>query len=156
MITFHKMQQSLSTHPPKAAMSYYIVTCHLQFTASLGNQLTPLSKTWLLCVGAFLMIVISWGPQLVTVPMTLAAVKWGLLTACFSMILPLACYSLFMPKLALGVGPVLSSLELPASIITAFILLNEKVDFQQIFGVIIIIVAVMLSNLAGGRATTKS
>jgi len=135
-----------------AAVAY---ACTLQFTASLGNELAPVSKTWLLCLGALIMIVIAWGPQLVTVPMTLAAVKWGLITAFFSMIFPLACYSVFMPKLVLGVGPVLSSLELPASIVVAFILLNEKVAIIQIVGVIIIIVAVILSNLVGTRTVSK-
>ncbi|MFD1420087.1 EamA family transporter [Lactiplantibacillus songbeiensis] len=121
----------------------------LQFTASLGNNLEPLTKTWLLCVGALGLIVVAWGPQLINVPFSLVAVKWGLLTACFSMILPLACYSRFMPLVPLGVGPILSSLELPASIVVAFLLLGERVSWLQLVGVIVIISAVIFANRPG-------
>lgn len=48
-----------------AACSY---ACTMQFTASLGNNLDPLSKTWLLCLGAFILIAIVWAPQLITAP----------------------------------------------------------------------------------------
>ncbi|MGO3491478.1 MAG: EamA family transporter, partial [Lactiplantibacillus plantarum] len=79
-----------------AACSY---ACTMQFTASLGNNLDPLSKTWLLCLGAFILIAIVWSPQLVTAPTTSATVGWGVLIALFSMVFPLVMYSLFMPYL---------------------------------------------------------
>ena len=126
-----------------AAVAYAVT---LQVTGSLGHNLDPLSKTWLLGIGAFILVAIIWGPQLLSGPVTVAAVKWGVLTAVFSMILPLACYTIFMPYLALGVGPVLSSLELPASIVVAFLLLGERVASLQMVGVALIIVAVIYSN----------
>ncbi len=133
-----------------AAVAY---ACTLQFTASLGNQLQPITKTWLLCIGALGLIVIVWGPQLMTVPVTITAIKWGLLTAFFSMILPLLCYTLFMPQLALGVGPILSSLELPASIAVAWVILKEQVSGWQLVGVGLIISAVVISNWLTARKT---
>ncbi|KRO04089.1 transport protein [Levilactobacillus paucivorans] len=127
-----------------AAVAY---AATLQATANLGNNLDPLSKTWLMAVGAFILIAIVWGPQLLQVPLTGTAVGWGALVAVFSMILPLACYSIFMPRLLPGVGPVLSSLELPASIAVAFLLLGEQVSISQLLGVLVIIGAVTLSNV---------
>jgi len=52
-----------------------------------------------------------------------------------------------MPYLELGIGPILSSLELPSSITVAFILLGETVDWPQIVGVLVIIGAVILPNV---------
>lgn len=123
--------------------------CTMQFTASLGNNLDPLTKTWLLCFGAFILISIVWVPQIVTSPVTWPTIKWGLLIALFSMVFPLVAYSMFMPYLELGVGPILSSLELPSSIAVAFILLGETVGGLQIVGVLIIITAVVLPNVWG-------
>lgn len=131
-----------------AACSY---ACTMQFTASLGNNLDPLSKTWLLCLGAFLLITLVWAPQIVSAPTTVATVKWGVLIAIFSMVFPLVVYSIFMPYLELGIGPILSSLELPASIVIAFALLGETVDWVQILGVLIIITAVVMPNVLGMR-----
>ncbi|RRK09698.1 DMT family transporter [Lactiplantibacillus garii] len=131
-----------------AACAY---ACTMQFTASLGNNLDPLSKTWLLCLGAFLLITIVWAPQIVHAPTTVATVKWGVLIALFSMVFPLVVYSIFMPYLDLGIGPILSSLELPASIVVAFVLLGETVSWSQIGGVILIIAAVIMPNVLGMR-----
>lgn len=129
-----------------AACAY---ACTMQFTASLGNNLDALSKTWLLCIGAFLLISIVWGPQIMTDPVTGATIKWGVLIALFSMVFPLVAYSIFMPYLELGIGPILSSLELPSSIVVAFILLGETVSWAQIAGVAVIIFAVILPNVWG-------
>ncbi len=123
--------------------------CTMQFTALLGNNLDPMTKTWLLCLGAFILISIVWIPQIATTPVTLPTIKWGVLIALFSMVFPLVAYSLFMPQLDLGIGPILSSLELPSSIVVAFILLGETVSGQQILGVFIIIAAVVLPNVWG-------
>jgi len=129
-----------------AACAY---ACTMQFTASLGNNLDPLSKTWLLCVGAFLLISIVWGPQIATARITAPTIGWGMLIALFSMVFPLVAYSIFMQYLDLGIGPILSSLELPSSITVAFILLGETVSWLQIMGVVIIISAVVLPNVWG-------
>jgi drug/metabolite transporter (DMT)-like permease len=58
---------------------------------------------------------------------------------------------LFMPYLELGIGPILSSLELPASIVVAFVLLDETIDWVQMVGVVIIITAVILPNVLNMR-----
>ncbi|KRK96020.1 DMT family permease [Levilactobacillus acidifarinae DSM 19394] len=123
--------------------------CTMQFTAHLGNNLDPLTKTWLLCFGAFLLISIIWGPQIVTAPTTWPTLKWGFWIALFSMVFPLVAYSIFMPHLELGIGPILSSLELPASIVVAFVVLGETVSGLQIVGVLLIITAVIIPNVWG-------
>lgn len=123
--------------------------CTMQFTAGLGNNLDPMTKTCLLCLGAFLLISIVWGPQIVTSPITLPTLGWGVLIALFSMVFPLVAYSIFMPHLELGIGPILSSLELPSSIVVAFVLLGETVTGLQMVGVLIIIAAVVLPNVWG-------
>ncbi|MFC6274165.1 DMT family transporter [Levilactobacillus tangyuanensis] len=127
-----------------AAVAYAIT---IQVTASLGKNLAPLSKTMLMCTGAFIIVTLVWGPQIISVPITLATIKWGVIVSFFSMILPLLCYTVFMPLLALGVGPILSSLELPAAICVAFLILGERVSTLQILGVAIIIGSVLLTNL---------
>lgn len=128
-----------------AAVAYAVT---MQATGSLAPTMDATARTWLLCLGAFALVAVVWGPQLGHQTLTAPAIGWGSLTAVFSLILPLACYSRFMGDLPLGVGPVLSALELPASVLFAYVLLRETVTPLQLVGVVIILAAVAYSNLA--------
>lgn len=126
-----------------AAVSYAVT---LQATGTLGNQLQSLTKTWLLSMGALCVIILVWGPQLLSAPITLTVIEWGGVTALFSLLIPLICFSIFMPKLPLGAGPILSSLELPSAITVAWLILHESINFTQMIGILLIIATVIVSN----------
>lgn len=126
-----------------AAIAYAIT---IQATGSLGNQLRSLTKTWLLSIGALCVIILVWGTQLLSTPITLTAIKWGGFTSLFALIIPLISFSIFMPKLPLGAGPILSSLELPSATIVAWLVLHESINYTQVIGILLIIATVIVSN----------
>lgn len=128
-----------------AALAYALT---IQFTGNVGTGLQPLNKARLMSLGAFLLIFVIWGHTLFQPQNMAISFKWGGITAFFAMIFPLTAFSFCMPKLAMGVGPILSAMELPSSVIAAFLLLQESVTALQIVGVALIIFAVVLSNLA--------
>lgn len=72
--------------------------------------------------------------------------SWGLAIALFGTILPPILFSKGMPLIGAGLGAIFTSLEVPVSIISAHIILNEKVDFLQWCGAIIIIMAIVIIN----------
>lgn len=77
--------------------------------------------------------------------------KYGLFLAIFGTILPPILFNLGFPKTGLGLGSIISSIELPVSVTMAFVLLNEPVLGIQWLGIAIILFAIVLMNLGKKR-----
>lgn len=73
--------------------------------------------------------------------------KYGLFLALFGTVLPPILFNLGFPKTGLGLGSIISSMELPVSVLMAFILLNEQVLGIQWLGIAIILFAIVFMNL---------
>lgn len=73
--------------------------------------------------------------------------KWGVLVALFGTIIPPILMNAGFPITGIGLGSIVSSLELPVSVSMAFFILNEDVVFSQWFGIILIIAAIVIMNL---------
>lgn len=127
-----------------SALAYALT---IQFTGNIGANLHPLTKAQLMSGGALIVILVIWVPTILPANHLMTGLQWGGITAFFAMLLPLTCFSFFMPHLSLGIGPIISSLELPSSVVFAFILLSESVTVTQIIGVCLIILAVVVTNI---------
>ncbi len=134
-----------------AAFGYALT---IQFTGGLGVNLHPLNKTRLMVTGAFLMILLVWGSSLLGTQNYGDGLKWGSLVAVFGLLVPLLCYSYFMPKISSGLGAILSSLELPSAVFFAFLFLREMVTLWQLVGLALIIASVVISHLFEKKITT--
>ncbi len=73
--------------------------------------------------------------------------KWGLILALFGTILPPILFTRGMPKISVGLGAIISSVELPVAVILAYLLLDEVINIYQWTGIIIIIASVILMNM---------
>ncbi|WP_333661434.1 EamA family transporter [Chishuiella changwenlii] len=76
---------------------------------------------------------------------------WGLPLAVFGTVLPPILLNKGFPHTGLGLGSIVSSLELPVSVTMAFIVLQEKVLLIQWTGIAIIIFAIIISNVSFGK-----
>lgn len=72
---------------------------------------------------------------------------YGFILALFGTIIPPILFNLGFPNTGLGLGSIISSLELPVSVTMAFFLLNEKVILIQWIGILLILMAIILMNL---------
>ena len=72
---------------------------------------------------------------------------YGFILALFGTIIPPVLFNLGFPKTGLGLGSIISSLELPVSVTMAFMLLGEKVILVQWIGIVLILFAIVLMNL---------
>lgn len=72
---------------------------------------------------------------------------YGFILALFGTIIPPTLFNLGFPKTGLGLGSIVSSLELPVSVTMAFVLLGEKVILIQWMGIALILFAIVLMNL---------
>ncbi len=73
--------------------------------------------------------------------------KWGIVLALFGTIIPPMLLNAGFPHTGIGLGSIVSSLELPISVLMAYFLLDEKVFFLQWIGILLIIMANMIMNL---------
>ena len=73
--------------------------------------------------------------------------KWGIILALFGTIIPPLLFNAGFPLTGIGLGSIVSALELPVSVLMAYFLLNEKVILIQWIGIILIILAIIIMNV---------
>ena len=118
-----------------AAISY-TVTIYTSNTVSL--QLHSLRRSLWMLLGGTLVVTIIATPYLIDQFNLEIFKKWGLILAFFGTILPPILFTAGMPKINVGLGAIISSVELPVAVIMAYILLNEVVNPYQWLGIGII------------------
>ncbi|RAR46677.1 EamA family transporter [Flavobacterium lacus] len=79
--------------------------------------------------------------------------KWGIILALFGTIIPPMLLNAGFPYTGIGLGSIVSSLELPVSVLMAYFLLSEKINALQWFGIVLIIFAIIIMNV-GSRTKT--
>jgi drug/metabolite transporter (DMT)-like permease len=72
---------------------------------------------------------------------------WGIVLALFGTIIPPILLNAGFPHAGLGLGSIVASLELPVSVMMAFIILHEKVVSLQWLGIALILGAIVLMNI---------
>jgi drug/metabolite transporter (DMT)-like permease len=73
--------------------------------------------------------------------------KYGFVLALFGTVIPPILFNIGFPNAGLGLGSIVSSLELPVSVTMAFVLLGEEVIAVQWLGIVLILFAIVLMNL---------
>lgn len=73
--------------------------------------------------------------------------KWGIVLSLFGTIIPPMLLNAGFPLTGIGLGSIVSSLELPVSVLMAFFLLNEEVTLIQWTGILLIIMAIVIMNV---------
>lgn len=73
--------------------------------------------------------------------------KWGIFLALFGTIIPPLLMNAGFPITGIGLGSIVSALELPVSVLMAFLILGEVVIFSQWIGIILIIIAIVIMNI---------
>lgn len=73
--------------------------------------------------------------------------KWGILLALFGTVIPPMLMNAGFPMTGIGLGSIVSALELPVSVMMAFFILGEKVIGLQWIGIVLIILAIVMMNV---------
>ena len=73
--------------------------------------------------------------------------KWGFVLALFGTIIPPILMNLGFPLCGIGLGSIVSSAELPVSVLMAYMFLHERVTAIQWLGILLIILAIIIMNL---------
>ena len=73
--------------------------------------------------------------------------KWGIVLSLFGTIIPPLLMNVGFPLTGIGLGSIVSALELPVSVMMAYVLLNEEVVLSQWIGIVLIILAIIIMNV---------
>jgi drug/metabolite transporter (DMT)-like permease len=74
-------------------------------------------------------------------------IKWGIVLSLFGTIIPPMLMNAGFPNTGIGLGSIVSSLELPVSVMMAYFILQETVVMSQWFGILLIILAIVIMNI---------
>jgi len=73
--------------------------------------------------------------------------KWGIFLALFGTIIPPILMNAGFPITGIGLGSIISALELPVSVMMAYIILNERIAVIKWIGIAWILFAIFLMNI---------
>lgn len=128
-----------------AAFCYAIF---LMLNGKIGNDYPPLKKSALMITGACILIFVVLPPQfIINGALGGNLLKWGIILAIFGTVIPPICFSAGIPRAGLTLSSILSSVELPVAVLMSSLVLNEQVNFTRWMGVLIILTALIISNL---------
>jgi drug/metabolite transporter (DMT)-like permease len=73
--------------------------------------------------------------------------KWGIILSLFGTVIPPMLMNAGFPYTGIGLGSIVSALELPVSVLMAYFLLHENVVLIQWIGILLIILAIVIMNV---------
>lgn len=127
-----------------AALSY---TVSVFTTNKIAVGMHAFRRTFWMLIGGLTMVLIISLPSLMVKFDPSILWRWGIILALFGTILPPILFSLGMPITGLGLGAILSSVEIPVSVLMAYFLLHEEVNGYQWLGIVVILLTVIIMNL---------
>lgn len=134
-----------------SAVSYALV---LFISGTVACDVQPELKSALMATGALLIIFLVMPPAfLLSAPAVCQTAPYAILLGIFGIVLPQLLFSIGIPHTGAALGSILSSSELPVSILMAFFVLGEPVTVLQWLGSVLILAGVVIGNL-GKRRTT--
>lgn len=128
-----------------AGLSY---TLSLYSSNSIATNLHFIKRSMWLLVGGLIIILLIFGATSSYENFNFGIYwPWGVFLALFGTILPPLLFTSGMPHTGIGLGTIIASVELPISVMFAYMLLNEPVNLTQWAGIILIIAAIVLMNI---------
>jgi len=127
-----------------AGFSY---TISLYSSNSIATHLHSIKRSLWLLAGGLIIIVLIFSSTSYSHFNFNILWPWGIFLAFFGTILPPLLFTSGMPHTGIGLGTIIASVELPVSVLFAYILLKEPVNLLQWMGILLIICAVVMMNL---------
>lgn len=123
-------------------------TLFLFVSGNVANHVPPLRKSMGMALGALIVILVRFPPTDVSFGNYGGSIwVFGLMLGLFGVVLPPFLFSISIPVVGNGLGTIMSSSELPTTIILSAIILSEKVTLLQWLGVVIILIGIVWANI---------
>ncbi len=119
----------------------------LAVSNKIATDMMTSKRSFYMLVGAFTVVAVIGIPSLIDKFNLSIFWLWGLPLAIFGTVIPPFIFNKGMPKTGIGLGSILISIEIPASIGMAYLLLDERITMIQWSGIVLILFAIALLNL---------
>lgn len=131
-----------------ALASALLYTLYVLFTSKLGNQVPMFEKSAMMTTGsAMIIFMINLKSITTSSNLNFELLGWGTFLALFGTVIPPICFTWGMPKIGAGLSAILLTLELPAAIFCAHLILGEQITLIQIIGLAIMLGAIVYLNI---------
>lgn len=131
-----------------AALSY---TVSLYASNQVAKEVSPIARSFYLVSGGFMVVILFWNVEIVHHFDWMILLQYGLILGLFGTVIPPLMFTKGVPLIGIGLAGILAVLELPVSVLSARIVLNETLNWLQWVGIVIIILTVVLVNLRKNR-----
>lgn len=127
-----------------AAISY---TATMYSSNNIEIKLPPQKRSLYMILGGLIVIALIFNASLREGFSYSILLRWGILISLFGTILPPLLFTRGMPLTGIGLGAIIAAIEIPVTILMAYIWLKEPVNLLQWTGVILILSAIIVMNL---------
>ena len=127
-----------------AALSY---TGGMYASNRVSLELPLITRSKYLVFGGLLIVILFWNVQILDEFNWLVFLKWGAFLGFFGTILPPILFNKGFPEIGTGLGSIIAALEIPISVFSAYLILQEEISALQWLGIVIILCSVVLINL---------
>lgn len=123
------------------------------FTATMfsankvASEISSLQRSLFMLIGGTLIVILFGLITQSTAFNYTIFLKWGIVLSLFGTVIPPLLLNTGFPLTGIGLGSIVSALELPVSVTMAYFLLAEEVNLVQWFGILLIITAIVLMNI---------
>lgn len=128
-----------------AAFSYAIF---LMTSGRIGTDLQVFKKSALMITGSCALTWVIFPPMFFFNGVFFGGLYlWGLALALLGTVIPPLFFSMGIPRVGVSIGAILSAAELPVAVLSSSLILHESVDALRWLGVIIILCAIISTNI---------
>ncbi|WP_027126955.1 EamA family transporter [Gelidibacter mesophilus] len=125
-------------------------------TSRVALHLPNIIRTQYLVYGGLISIILFWNLQILQEFNWNVFITWGIFLGFFGTILPPLLFNKGFPIIGTGLGSIIAALEIPISVFSAYLVLNEAISFLQWVGIIIILLAVIMINSRKNQKPIKA
>lgn len=127
-----------------SAISY---TTSFYASSHIAKNSDIVQRSLYLGIGGLIIVILFWNFDLISNFNFKGALLWGSIIAIFGSVIPPLLFTKGVPLAGIGLSSIISAGEIPISIISAAIILNERVNWLQWMGVLVIFIAVIFVNM---------
>lgn len=127
-----------------AALSY---TVTIMTSNRVGLQFHSITRSKWMMFGGLLVVSVITLPELLQDMNLEIFLVWGPILAVFGTVLPPLFFTAGMPKINVGLGAIVSSIELPVAVLMGYFVLSEEQNTYKWIGILLILSSIVLMNL---------
>ncbi|WP_078554000.1 EamA family transporter [Bacillus alkalicellulosilyticus] len=122
------------------------------FSGKVAIFIPSVERSFYMICGALLVTLLVFPNTLFTIDGVSTTWLWySLALGFFGIVLPTFLFAIGMPKLERGLGPIISSAELPTVVVMSILVLQESVSYWQWLGILFILLGIGYSQIPSNQ-----